>query len=101
MSHNTFLESSFPEIRPRMTVSTENATPPRSTNRETRILRYLAVQIQIEIWLSFEFTPRNWSFSIWWILREQHFQWNLLYRTKNLLGKTAGVEPGNQESPGG
>ena len=32
-----------------MTVSTENAAPPKSCIRETQIPRYLAVQLQIEI----------------------------------------------------
>ena len=36
-------------------------------NRKTQIPQYLAVQIQIEMLVSFEFIPRNFSFSIWWI----------------------------------
>ena len=51
------------------TVSTKNAISPKSTNQETQIPRYLAVQIQIEIVVHFEFVPRNLSISIWWISR--------------------------------
>jgi len=46
-------------------------------NRETQISRYLAVQIQIEISISFEIVPRFLSFCIWWILEVLHFEWNL------------------------
>jgi len=40
--------------------------PPRNPpHREFQIPWYLAVQIQIEILVSFEFVPRHLSFSIW------------------------------------
>jgi len=60
-----------------MTVSTENATPPKSTESRTQIFQYLAVQIRMVILVKFEFVPKNLSFSIWWISEEVHFQWNL------------------------
>ena len=44
---------------------------------EIQILRYLAVQIQIEILVSFEFVPRNLKFLMQSILGMQQFQWNL------------------------
>jgi len=46
-------------------------------NREPRIPRYFAVQIQIEILVEFGIVLRNLRFSIWWISR--HFQWNRSY----------------------
>ena len=52
----------------RMTVSTENATPPKSTkSRNSDSSRCLRVQIQIEFLVRFEFVPNNSNFSIWWI----------------------------------
>jgi len=57
-----------------MTVSTKNAislsvgihlqNPPYP---QTQISRYLAVQIQIQILVQFEFVPSNLSFRIWWV----------------------------------
>jgi len=44
-----------------MPVSTEIATPQNLPNLETQISWYLAVQIQIEILVEFEFVPRNLS----------------------------------------
>ena len=42
--------------------------PINPLNRETQIPRYLAVQIQIEIWVQFALVRRNLSFWIWKIL---------------------------------
>jgi len=50
-----------------MTVSTDNATSPKSANWKTQIPPYLMVQIQIEMLVQFELVPRNLYFSIWWI----------------------------------
>ena len=74
-----------------MTVSTENTTTPKSTKSEKikkkkfkkkskiQTLQYLAVQIQIEIVLKFEFVPGNLRFSIWWSERVQHVQLLLVF----------------------
>jgi len=44
-----------------MTVSTENATSQNASNRQPQIPQYLAVKIQIEILIEFEFVPGNLS----------------------------------------
>jgi len=55
------------------------------TNRATQIPLYLAVQIQIEILVEFEFVPRNLGIpkfhqiAIWWISGVEHVQRNLSY----------------------
>ena len=58
-----------------MTDSTENATPPKSTNQKHAFARYLAVQIPIEIWSDLDL------YQIIWVLRfsgfRGYFQWNL------------------------
>jgi len=41
--------------------------PRNPPNRATHIPRYLAIQIQIEISVEFEFVPRNLGIAIWWI----------------------------------
>ena len=48
-------------------------------NRNTHISQYLAVQIQIDFLIEFEFIPENRSFWIRWIWGWQHFQWKLPY----------------------
>jgi len=49
-----------------MTLSTENVHPRHPPNREIQISQYLAVKIQIENLVEFEFVPRTLSFWIWW-----------------------------------
>jgi len=41
--------------------------PQNPPNRDTQISRYLTVQIQIEILISFEFVLKSLCFWIWWI----------------------------------
>jgi hypothetical protein len=62
-----------------ITVSAENDTPQIPSNRETLIPLHLGVQFQIGILVQFEFVPKNFSFSIWWILGLWHVQWHLFY----------------------
>jgi len=59
--------------------------PQNPTDWATQIPLYLAVQIQIEILVKFEFVPRNLGIpkfqqiAIWWISGVEHVEWNVSY----------------------
>jgi len=62
-----------------MTHSSENAIPRKTPNRETQIPRYTLKWSQNRSLNLYRETPRNLSFSIWWISEMYCYQWNLSY----------------------
>ena len=68
-----------------MTVSTENATPPKSTKSRNS---NSSVQIQLNPKSKCQFVPRDaegLGFSIWWNSGVLHFQWKLSYSVLHCL----------------
>jgi len=62
-----------------MTVSTENATPARSSKTAYSDFPYLTVHIQMGEWVRIEFVPWNLSFLFGQIFVGGCFQWKLSY----------------------